>query len=436
MVALSNYHDMYAAIDSNYNTGYDYLPGSKQNDLTMVKNLANVTAFQPLNRNLSKRIDDIYVTFNFAGTGLGAVQNSVGLYGSVSVWSRDMGGVNVDPRNSGDTIVFSADGTVWVGGAQQEPVVPIIFTTAITMKISMKADGFNGVQVSVDGVTWGDLIGPALQYIDPDPDAQWIPFISVDNGGIGSIVDPEPGIYSSSQSWMRPAGSITEYGKLFLRTSTAIGVSWTVGAGSKASYQVYNSDTDVSVQTGSIDIDPFNRFTGLQPDTYYNIFYTPSANNNENEYNLLNGVKTSGSKVLFKFTGTFNSDGQLLLPIDDIESLSTPYLIAVESMQLVHNASYLPINAYKLTSTDIGFEQYINYAGGQTLNYISPVADTNLGTQLPIVLKTGLYENPGHITFSMSYDTVIGTNIPAQLITYSQVTFVVYTGQLYLFGIN
>jgi len=422
---------MYAVMDSNYKSGYDYLPEPDQNDLTVVQNVDNVTAFQPINRNLAKRSDTIYVTFGFALNGVGGLTNSVGLYGSVSRVGDEIDPlVNMDPRSSVDTIVFSADGSIWVGGNAIEVGVPILFTDTVTMKINM-ANGFTSVSVSIDGEDWGDAVsavGP--ESLDTSP--KWIPFISVNNQEIGSIQPPKPSIVADR--WIRPAGSIQEFGKLFLRTSTAVGVSWSArpllvnGA-----FKVYNSDTDVLLQQGQSDPDPFYRFTGLQPDTFYNIFYTPDG---DDEFNLLNGVKTSGTNIMFKYTGSFDSDGNILVPISDIESLSTPYLIAIESMQIVHSASYLPINAYKLESSDINFEQYINYSGGQTLNYISPVADTNLGTQLPVVLKTGRYRNPGHITFHLSYDTVMGTHSPAQLIKYSQVTFVVYTGQLYLFGIN
>jgi hypothetical protein len=432
MVALSNYHDMYAAIDSNYKSGYDYLPEVKQNELTVVKNLDNVSAFQPINRNIAKRSDTIYITYEFQGNGTNFIQNSVGLYGSVTVMGDEMStNVNQDPRDSGDTIVFSANGSVYRGGSQVEVDVPIVFTNTVTMEIKM-ANGFTSARVTIAGEDWGDYVGPAQQFDGIDPSPKWIPFISVDHQEVGSIATPNTDIVS--QRWIRPAGTIQEFGKLFLRTSTAVGVSWSAHPLLiNGSYKIYNSDTDVDVQDGQTGTNPFYRFTDLQPDTFYNIFYTPDG---DDEFNLLNGVKTSGTKVLFKFTGSFDSNGNVLVPISDIESLSTPYLIAIESMQIVHDASYLPINAYKLVSEDIGFEQYINYNGGKTLNYISPVADTNLGTQLPVVLKTGQYENPGHITFKMSYDTVIGTNIPAQLINYSQVTFVVYTGQLYLFGIN
>jgi hypothetical protein len=226
-------------------------------------------------------------------------------------------------------------------------------------------------------------------------------------------------------------GLYPDLGTLFLTTPTAIGVRWPDKT-SKDNYQVQTTNTNSGRVVGNDEVTggSFIYKNGLEPDSQYNMMIQYAGD--DTWYPLLSGVDTSelGKNLEFIITDFQNIN----VSLHDITRVPSPWMICMTSLQIDHPI-ILPIINYRLTCSDIGFDQSFKYQG-KSFEFVSPTTNSTLGT--PITHDFSILSDPNKLVFTLTYDTPYASNLVfnAKDITYFNITLFIYTYQLFLYGIN
>ena len=437
---MSNIYSVFIAEDTqqtqtSLGNGYTIVPHDINQTDIRVQNDKNTLGIQRVNVNLYEIQNGFAACFDAGASSLGG-NAYIGIVSSASQPSP-MSPPNPaqDPSTSPDCLAFKSDGNVYSGGSQVGNVLAWDPTQrnsiGIEGRLDLSGDFFN-IRLIVDGTISDTLfqtpqlgIGAAMTYA-------YI-FISPQNGSTWTITSlnySSPDGYSS----ILPLTLPPNFAQPFLINSTTIGLNWQdLTPSNSYTYRVTN--TDSGRQYDSVDVNnPFAVITGLQPMTKYNI--SLSINGND-PIDILDSVTTSGLAMNARFTLMPNQPTNILVPITSLDMVATPRNIIVESIQLKHNVSSLPIATYQLQCPDIGFRQYFQYQG-QSFEYTSSSPVISIGGEVPIVLNNLTLATPDNLTFLLSYNTTYGQNIQLRAIDliYFNITFVIFTSELYFYGLN
>jgi len=426
---LFNAADTTNTLTSNAN-GYTINQDDTNQDVIVMAN-GGSHGFQRLNRNVYQN-QVVMVSFMVNGNTTG---DCIGIVGSYTQ-SYPQAEPNVSssvPRNR-DTSSITSNGHTYVGDVAAG-ILDINWNDGDT--VTLIVHQVYGIQISVNGGHFSDAISfPPMMQPNGRLTYMYIYVSPVYYGTTYKIVPTTtPPTFDNTQL-MAPWGLDfnTVVGKPFVITSTSLGIEWPDFKPSE-SYSIMCTNTDSGRVVGTNSTSgSFYVFTGLQPNTSYNFKLITGAMS----WPLLLGQKTCGVGTIIRkiITGTpivGSIPNPLLVPIVNLDTVETPRMIMIESIQISHSNNKNAIKSYTITSPDIAFSQNFLYQG-DNFTYESNTINHSLGTPIPTELPP--LENPDNLTFNIKFNTSYGTSIDPIGIAYYSITFVIYQYQLYLYGIS